>query len=64
MTSRRRIWELRIAACPRCRPFRELFTELRDEEAEHVEMLKAQVAKLPESAKTEFEYDVDETPAL
>ena len=43
---------------------RELFTELRDEEAEHVEMLKAQVAKLPESAKTEFEYDVDETPAL
>jgi len=43
---------------------RELFTELRDEEAEHVEMLKAQLAKLPESAKAEFEYDVDETPML
>lgn len=43
---------------------RELFTELRDEEAEHVEMLKAQMARLPESARSEFEYDVDETPAL
>jgi rubrerythrin len=43
---------------------RELFTELRDEETEHVEMLKAAMAKLPESAGEEYEYDVDETPYL
>ena len=41
-----------------------LFTELRDEETEHVEMLKTAMAKLPESAKTEVEFDVDETPYL
>ncbi len=43
---------------------RELFIELRDEEAEHVEMLKEAMKKLPESANIEFEYDIDETPAL
>jgi rubrerythrin len=43
---------------------RELFTELRDEETEHVEMLKEAMAKLPESADEEFEFDVDETPYL
>jgi rubrerythrin len=32
---------------------RELFTELRDEETEHVEMLKEAMAKLPESATAE-----------
>ena len=42
----------------------ELFTELRDEETEHVEMLKAAMAKLPASAKAEVEFDVDETPYL
>lgn len=42
----------------------ELFTELRDEETEHVDMLKAAMAKLPESAKAEVEFDVDETPYL
>ena len=42
----------------------ELFTELRDEETEHVEMLQEQMARLPESAKAEVEYDVDETPYL
>jgi rubrerythrin len=41
-----------------------LFTELRDEETEHVEMLKEAMAKLPESARTEVEYDLDETPYL
>ena len=41
-----------------------LFTELRDEETEHVEMLKEAMAKLPESAKAEVEFDVDETPYL
>ncbi len=41
-----------------------LFTELRDEEAEHVEMLREQMAKLPDSAKSEVEFDVDETPYL
>ncbi len=43
---------------------RELFTELRDEEAEHVEMLKEQMTKLPASASSEVEFDVDETPYL
>ena len=43
---------------------RELFTELRDEETEHVEMLKEQMAKLPDSAAEEVEFDVDETPFL
>jgi len=43
---------------------KELFIELRDEETEHVEMLKAAMAKLPESAKEEVEFDLDETPYL
>ena len=43
---------------------RELFIELRDEELEHVEMLKEQMAKLPASASAEVEFDVDETPYL
>ncbi len=43
---------------------RELFIELRDEETEHVEMLKEAMKKLPASANIEFDYDVDETPAL
>ena len=43
---------------------KKLFTELRDEETEHVEMLKEQMARLPASAKAEVEYDVDETPYL
>ncbi len=43
---------------------RELFTELRDEETEHVEMLKDAMARLPESAREEAGYDLDETPAL
>ena len=42
----------------------ELFTELRDEETEHVEMLKEAMASLPDSAKAEVEFDVDETPML
>ena len=43
---------------------RELFTELRDEETEHVEMLREAMAKLPDSARDEFEFDVEETPYL
>ena len=43
---------------------RTLFTELRDEEAEHVEMLREAMAKLPESAGAEIEFDVDDTPYL
>jgi len=41
-----------------------LFIELRDEELEHVEMLKEQMAKLPESANIEFETDFDDVPYL
>jgi hypothetical protein len=37
---------------------------LRDEELEHVDMLKEQMAKLPASASIEDEFDVDETPYL
>jgi len=43
---------------------RELFIELRDEEVEHVEMLKEQMAKLPSSASVEIEFDPDEAPYL
>ena len=43
---------------------RELFTELRDEETEHVEMLKEAMAKLPASASSEVEFDIDESPML
>jgi rubrerythrin len=43
---------------------RALFTELRDEETEHVEMLKEQMAKLPSSASVEIEFDPDEAPYL
>jgi rubrerythrin len=41
-----------------------LFTELRDEETEHVEMLREAMAKLPSSASEEIEFDLDETPYL
>jgi rubrerythrin len=43
---------------------RELFTELRDEETEHVEMLQEAMARLPSSAAEEFEPDADELPYL
>ena len=43
---------------------RALFTELRDEETEHVEMLREAMAKLPPSASEEVEFDLDETPYL
>ncbi len=43
---------------------RELFTELRDEETEHVEMLREAMAKLPPSASNEIEFDADEAPYL
>ena len=43
---------------------RALFVELRDEETEHVEMLREAMAKLPSSASAEVEFDLDETPYL
>ena len=43
---------------------RALFTELRDEEAEHVEMLREAMAKLPASASIETENDPDDAPYL
>ena len=43
---------------------RELFTELRDEETEHVEMLREEMAKLPASAGVEIENDPDDAPYL
>jgi rubrerythrin len=43
---------------------RALFTELRDEETEHVEMLREEMAKLPPSASVEVEFDLDESPYL
>ena len=41
-----------------------LFTELRDEEVEHIELLREAMAKLPSSASVEVEFDPDETPYL
>ena len=43
---------------------RALFTELRDEETEHVELLQTEMAKLPPSAGDELEFDLDESPSL
>ena len=43
---------------------RALFTELRDEETEHIERLREAMAKLPPSASVEVEFDLDETPYL
>jgi len=43
---------------------RELFTELRDEETEHVELLQEAMAKLPPSANDVLEFDADEAPYL
>jgi hypothetical protein len=43
---------------------RALFTELRDEETEHVEMLREAMAKLPPSASVVVEFDLDESPYL
>ena len=41
-----------------------LFTELRDEETEHVEMLREAMAKLPANASIETENDPDDAPYL
>ena len=43
---------------------RTLFTELRDEELEHVEMLREAMAKLPSGASDEVVFDIDEAPSL
>ena len=43
---------------------RTLFAELRDEEKEHIEMLREAMAQLPPSANIEIEFDPDETPYL
>lgn len=43
---------------------RTLFAELRDEEQEHVRMVRAAIAALPPGADQEWEEDEDETPAL
>jgi rubrerythrin len=43
---------------------KELFIELREEEVEHVEMLKKGMAKLPPSASVETENDPDDAPML
>jgi rubrerythrin len=36
-----------------------LFEELRDEEAEHVQMIEAIIAKLPPEARVDLEYEDD-----
>lgn len=41
-----------------------LFAELRDEEKEHVSMVRQAIAGLPPSADTEYEVDEDEIPYL
>ena len=43
---------------------RDLFVELRDEETEHVEMLREAMARLPASASVETENDPDDAPYL
>lgn len=41
-----------------------LFTELRDEETEHVRMIREAIARLPPGADVELELDQDDVPAL
>jgi rubrerythrin len=41
-----------------------LFTELRDEETEHVRLVQEAIAKLPPGSDIEIEQDDDELPAL
>ena len=41
-----------------------LFTELREEEAEHVQMVRKAIANLPAGSDLELEQDEDEIPAL
>ena len=43
---------------------RKLFTELRDEETEHVRLVDKAIAALPADADVEWEEDEDEYPAL
>lgn len=43
---------------------RKLFTELRDEETEHIRMVQEAMTKLPPNANIEFEFDMDESPSL
>ena len=43
---------------------KELFIELRDEELEHVDMLKEAMEKLPQAAGDRPEFDEDDMPAL
>ena len=43
---------------------RDLFIELREEETEHVQMVKDAIAQLPPSAGLEWEEDEDDLPAL
>jgi len=43
---------------------RALFTELRDEETEHIKMLREAMAKLPPSASIVLDFDPDESPYL
>jgi rubrerythrin len=43
---------------------RALFTELRDEETEHVRLVREAIANLPPGADEELDLDMDESPAL
>ena len=43
---------------------RALFTELRDEETEHVQMIQAAIKKLPPGSDVELEEDEDEIPGM
>lgn len=43
---------------------RKLFAELRDEETEHIRMVREAIARLPPSASLELEIDLDESPYL
>lgn len=43
---------------------KKLFAELRDEESEHVKMLRGEMEKLPPSASVETETDLDDVPFL
>jgi rubrerythrin len=66
LASERKAYDFYDQALPHVKneEIRALFTELRDEETEHVRMVQEAIAKLPPEAALELEQDEDELPAM
>jgi rubrerythrin len=66
LASERKAYDFYDQALPHVKneEIRTLFTELRDEETDHVRMVQEAIAKLPPEAALELEQDEDELPAM